>query len=148
MVLLVVDDFDDAGVDDHFGAGKAWGEGDIDGCLADADAVVGGLGDGVLLGVGADAVAERGPGGGIAGASIAAAIAAVANAARGAVVAGRDDAAVLDDDGGHLAATAVSTCFDDVGDIHEVGVPIGAIEYLCAHGAKSVIAYGGGTSAF
>ena len=59
--------------------------------------MVGGLRDGVLLGVRADALAEPGAARGAGGAARAAALVAVADAARRAVVAGGDDAAVQRD---------------------------------------------------
>ena len=44
-----------------------------------------------------------------------------------AVVAGGDDAMVFDEDGADLAAQAVGAFGDDVGDLHEIGVPVWAL---------------------
>ena len=125
-ILLVVDDLADARVDDHLGAHEAGRERDVDRRALRRDAVVGGLRDGVLLGVRADALAEPGAARRVGGAARAAALVAVADAARRAVVAGRDDAAVLHDHGGDVAARAVAARLHAVRDVHEVGVPVGA----------------------
>ena len=57
-VRLVVDDLADSRVDDHLGALQAGSEGRVEGGVLDADPVVGGLGDGVFLAVGTQALVE------------------------------------------------------------------------------------------
>ena len=123
-ILARVDDLADAGVDDHLRAGQARGKRDVDGGAGQANAVIGRLADGVLLGVDADALVQRGPALHIAGTTRAPALKAVANAARRAVVARRDNAAVGHDHRGHLPARAVRSHPHDLGDLHEIGIPI------------------------
>jgi hypothetical protein len=96
VIFLFVDDLFYSRVDDHFGAHKAGAEGAVERAVAHGDAVVGRLNNGIFLCVGTDAFAQITAGRGVGGATGAAAIAAVCDAARGAVVAGGDDAAVAD----------------------------------------------------
>lgn len=59
----VVDDFGDSGVDDHFGAQQAGAEGGVEGGSLDGNPVIGGLDDGIFLGMAAEALMEIGAGG-------------------------------------------------------------------------------------
>jgi len=119
----VVHDFADSGVDDHLGAHEAGAEGGVEGGIADAVSVVGDLGDRILLTVRAEAFVEAGSAFGERVAPGAPAFIAVSHAARGAVVAGRDDATVTRDYGRHLALDAVAPGGDDPSNRHEVFVP-------------------------
>lgn len=86
-VFFVVNDLNDAGVNNHFGARETWTEGDIDGSTLCGDAMVSGLCNGIFLGMGADTLAEGGARGGVAGTSCAATIHAVSDASWGSIIA-------------------------------------------------------------
>ena len=110
-----IDDALDAGVDDHFGAGEAGLMRDVDHAAVGADAVEGGLDDGVLFGVeGADAVAVD---------DQMADVVAVGQAGRCTVVASGEDASAADDDGADMGAIAGAARGDGEGDLQKVLVP-------------------------
>ncbi len=123
-VLFVVDNLFNPGVDDHLRAGEAGAERHVDGGIFRGDTVIGGLREAILLGVGADAVAEAASRGRGARATRATAVHAILDATRRAIVAGGDDAAVFDDDSRNAATGAVAACADNVRDVHEVRVPV------------------------
>src|SRR5579885_666277 len=107
LVLALVEDAADAGVDEHLEAVNAGGVGDVDVRAADADAVLCRLRDRVDLGVdGAEAVLLDLAGGRLRGVDQAAHVGAVREPSRGAVVAGGEDVAIADDDRAHLGAQA------------------------------------------
>src|SRR5262245_25419114 len=118
----------DPGVDDHLRAHQAGREGRVQGAAAHRDAVEGRLRDRVLLAVRAQALVEARPALREGVAARAAALVAVARPARGAVVAGRDDAPVARDHRGDLALHAVAARRDHARDRHEVLVPARALE--------------------
>lgn len=127
-VVAAVDDAFYADADEDAGAEAAWAVGAVEGGAGDGDAHDGGLDDGVLLGVEGAAVFVTFAGAeahALAGA--AAEVGAVGHAGGCAVVAGGDDAMVFDEDGADLAAQAVGAFGDDVGDLHEIGVPVWAL---------------------
>lgn len=127
-IVAAVDDAFDADADEDAGAEAAWAVGAVEGGAGDGDAHDGGLDDGVLLGVEGAAVFVAFAGAeahALAGA--AAEVGAVGHAGGCAVVAGGDDAVVFDEDGADLAAQAVGAFGDDVGDFHEIGVPVWAL---------------------
>ncbi len=135
-VVAAIDDLADACVDNELGAGEARRDGDIDGAAGDAVAVVGGLANSVLLGVGAEALFEVIAAFCGGGATWATAIEAVLDAARRAVVAGRKDVIILHDDRAHMATAAVRALSDDLCNLHKVLVPTWArIKFflLCGH---------------
>ena len=133
-IVATVDDLLNTGVDDKLRAGEARGNRDVNRAASDGVPVVGGLTDGVLLGVGAKALFEvrtalRRP-----GAPWTAACKAVLDAARSAVVAGREDVVVLHDDSANRTAQAIAALGDDFRDLHEVLVPARTrIFFLCRH---------------
>lgn len=90
------------------------------------------LDDSVLLRMQTEAQVERGPLDRVAVAAGTAAVAAVYDAGRGAVVAGRDDAIVARDDAAYAAFHAVCSLAGEAGERHEVPVPAwseaGAVE--------------------
>ena len=122
-VVATIDDLLYAGVDDELRAGEAGGNRYVDCAARDGVAVVGGLADGVLLGVCAETFFEmraalRRP-----GAPWAAACKAVLDTARSAVVAGGEDVVVLHDDSANRTAQAIAALGDDFRDLHKVLVP-------------------------
>ena len=122
-VVATIDDLLYAGVDDELRAGEAGGNRYVDRAARDGVAVVGGLADRVLLGVGAEAFLEMGPAFRRCRAARAAAGEAVLDAARSAVVAGGEDVVVLHHDRADAPAHAVAALRDDRRDLHEVLVP-------------------------
>ena len=114
-VVAGVDHAQDAGVDDHLGAVEAGLMGDVDRAAVDRHAVQRGLDDGVLLGVQrAHAVVVH---------DQTADVRAVGQAHGRAVVAGGQDALVLDDDRADGGAWAGAAPGHLPGDVHEVFVP-------------------------
>ena len=87
-IVAPIDDFPEPGVDDQFRARQARGYSDVDCATGDGVAVVGGLADCVLLGMGAKAFLEMRAAFNLAGAARTTAGKAVGNAARRAIVAG------------------------------------------------------------
>src|SRR5579884_985941 len=132
LVLALVEDAADAGVDEHLEAVNAGGVGDVDVRAADADAVLCRLRDRVDLGVdGAEAVLLDLAGGRLRGVDQAAHVGAVREPSRGAVVAGGEDVAIADDDRAHLGAQARRALGHLAGDGEEVLIPGRAV---AAHG--------------
>lgn len=123
-VPLAVDDLADADLDDLDAAGEA-GAGVAVEHAAVADALAAGLEQGVLLGVQAEAGGEGGAAGEVAGvAARAAAVHAVGQAPRRAVVAGGDDAALaVDENAADGALHAVAPPRGERRERHEVAVP-------------------------
>src|SRR5690606_27154236 len=114
-VELAEDDALDAGVGDGLEAAPTRRRGHVEVGAVDAGAVLGGLDDGVHLGVrGADAVAVL---------HQVADLVAVRKAPDGAVVAGGQDAPIADDDGADVLAVAGAARGHLVPDRHEVFVP-------------------------
>ncbi len=103
-IALLVDDFDNAGIDHHLGAEDAGLVGAVKRCPFDADAVQRRLDDGVLLGVHRPAQLVAGAGGHAI--PCAAHVVAVIQARRSAVVAGAENAFVLDKERTNLIAQA------------------------------------------
>src|SRR5690606_9544833 len=113
---------------DELGAEEAREEGRVERAAPDRHAVVGGLHDGVLLAVRAQALVEPRARLGERVAARAAALVAVAGAARRAVVAGGDDALVARDDRADVSLDAVAARRHHARDAHEVRVPPGPLE--------------------
>lgn len=125
VIFNFVDDFFDAGVDDHFGAHQAGAQGAVEHAVFDADPVVGCLNDRIFLRMGADAITEALSRRGIGCTAGAASVATVFNAARRTVVASGDNSTVLHNDRRHFSPAAVSSLGNNVRDIHEIFIPVG-----------------------
>lgn len=119
-VVAVVDDFFDAGVDEHFGADDAGCVGAVEDGVFDGDAEDGGLYDGVLFGVEAAADFVSLALGYVHLFAEAADFFAVFESFGCAVVAGAEDVFVFDEDGADFASEAGAACGDEVCHFHEV----------------------------
>jgi len=106
-VIHVVDDLADTGVDDHLGALKAGRECRIDDGVFQRNTVIRRLDDRVFFAVRAEALVECCSRQGQVVATRATPFIAISSAARRAVISGRNDTLVLDDDGGHLSLHAI-----------------------------------------
>ena len=131
-VALLVDDFADAGVDDHFRTEQTRTVRGVERGVLDGDSVIGRLHDGILLSMRAETLRQSGSGRGLRGAAGTTSLAAVSDSPRRSVVSGGDDALVLHDHGGHMTAGAVAPERHDVGDLHEILIPVGAFVFLCS----------------
>ena len=125
-IVPSVDDLADAGVDDQLCAGEARRNGDVYRGALDGVAVQGGLADGVLLGVDAEALLEVRSAFRRMGATRAAAGEAVYDAVGRSVVAGGEYVAVPHDHCGDMSPGAVRARCHHLGDVHEVRVPVRA----------------------
>ena len=122
-IVAAIDDLLYAGVDDQLRASEARGNRDVDRAAGNGVAVVGGLANRVLLGVGAETLLEVRTALRRSGAAWATARKAVLDAARSAVVAGGKDVVVLHNDGTNRTAQAIAASGDDFRDLHKVLVP-------------------------
>ena len=122
-VLARVDDLLDAGVDEKLRAREARRDRDVRRPPVDGVPVLGRLADRVLLGVDAEALVEMRAALRLPRAARTPPFEAVLHVVRGAVVAGREDVAVLDDHRADMTARAVRARGDDVRQRHEVLVP-------------------------
>ena len=122
-IVATVDDLLYPRVDDELGAREARRNRNVDRATGDGVAVVGGLADGVLLGVCAETFFEMRAALRRCRAARAAAGEAVLDAARSAVVAGGENVVVLHHDRADAPAQAVASPGDDFRDLHKVLVP-------------------------
>lgn len=121
-VVSVVDDFFDAGVDEHFGADDTGGVGAVEDGVFDGDAEYGCLYDGVLFGVEAAAYFVSLSWGDVHLFAEAADFGAVFESFGCAVVSGAEDVFVFDEDGADLSSEAGAAGGDEMGHFHEVFV--------------------------
>lgn len=124
---MQVEDFLDASLQHLFQASEARLNGGVDGGSLDGYAEAGGRKNRILFGVYADTEVVAGSGTiflAAVGAADTTPLTAVPHASRSAVVAGRHDAVVEDDDGSHLLAKTIGPLANGQGDIHEVLGPV------------------------
>jgi hypothetical protein len=122
-VVYIEDHLNDATVDDHLGTHQARSEGGVENAILDAGAVVGRLSDGVLFGVGAQALVQPSAAAGQAVAAGTASLVAVLGSTRRSIVARGNNSSVSDYHGSNFALDAVRTHGSDLRDLHEVFVP-------------------------
>ena len=122
---MAVDHLLNAGIDDHFGADEAGTEGRVKRGTLNRHPVVGSLGDGVLLAMGAEAFVQVLPGDSETEAARTAPFITIPNATGSPVVAGRDDAPVFDNNRGHFTFDAVTTERHHPGYLQEIVIPAG-----------------------
>ena len=123
---MAVDHLLDTGIDDHLGADEAGTEGCIKGSTLNRHPVVGGLGNGVFLGMGAEAFVQVLSGGSETETARTAPFVTIPNATGSSVVAGRDDAPVFDNNRGNLTFDAVTTECHHPGYLQKIVIPAGA----------------------
>lgn len=123
-VVYLVHHFLDAGSDDHFCAEETGTVRAIKHGAFQRHAVIGGLDNGVFLGVRADAVTKLFTGWRVARAAGAPAFVAVADTAGCAVVAGGNYPVFFHNHGHHLPPQAITAAFDDMSNVHKVRVPV------------------------
>ena len=128
LVGLVEDDLANARLDRLLGAAEARAQRRVERAAVRGVAVAGGHDDRVLLGVDADAGVVAGAGRGVRGAARAAAVAAVGDTHRRAVVAGGDDRFLDHDEGADPPADAVRSRAHRPRDPHVVLVPARPLE--------------------
>src|SRR5512133_4038924 len=126
-IALAVDHGGYSGVDDHFCADDTGHRGAVQGGAVNVGAVLGGLDDGVLLGVQAAAELVALPGRDIEPLAQAAGRITVGNAGRNPVVSGGQDVAILDQHSTNLSAQTGGAGGHQVGDIHEILIPGGSL---------------------
>jgi hypothetical protein len=122
-IAVLENDLLHAGVNNHLGADAAGLVGAVKGGAVDVGAVLGGLDDGVLLGVQSSAYLMPFSGRDSELFAQAAAVKTVLNAGRRSVVARCQDVFILYENSADPAAQAGSALLDQVRDLHEIFVP-------------------------
>ena len=117
-----------AAVDDEHGTGAAGGHAAVEGCPLDGDAILGGLADGVLLGMdSADTVLGDGAILVYHLLHLVAHLVAMGQASRGAHIASHQDAIVLGYDAAGAPPPAGGPLCHRIADFHKIVIPVGTL---------------------
>src|SRR2546427_5978510 len=131
-VVTGKDDAPDADVHDHLGAGETGLVRRVDRRTGDRDTVVGGLDDGILLGMQAQTGVQRRPRRRAGGAAVASTVSAVRQAPRRVVVPGGKDHAVFDHHRAHVPAYAGRPRRRQQRHPHKILIPTWTGHILCS----------------